>query len=125
MGRLLFDWIPDYGLPANQLVRTKPSDAASQTAQPAALSTAAGDLPVSAPPDSWAGGIGGEMSPHNCLRMPEARAVRRAGCGKSASPVRRGEGHPFSVPSYSTGSESAICVHSRLQSRDQRERTSL
>src|SRR5258708_6298451 len=37
MGQLLFDWISDYGLPADRLVRTKPSGAASQTAQPAAF----------------------------------------------------------------------------------------
>ena len=35
--------------------------------------------------------------------MLEARVFRRAGRGKSAPPVRRGEGH-LSVPSYSTGS---------------------
>ena len=45
--------------------------------------------------------------PRNCLRMPEARAFRRAGCGKSARPVRRGEDEPrawLRSPSYSTGS---------------------
>src|SRR5947207_1046058 len=58
MGELLFDWIPDYGLPADRLVRTKPSGAASQTAQPAAFSTAPGHLPVAASPKSWSSAVG-------------------------------------------------------------------
>ena len=42
--------------------------------------------------------------PGGSLRMPEARFFWRAGCGRSARPVRRGEGH-LRVPSYSTGSD--------------------
>jgi len=39
-------------------------------------------------------------TPRNCLRMSEATAFGRAGCGKSARPVLRG-GRDF-LP-YSTG----------------------
>ena len=48
-----------------------------------------------------------QSGPRDCLRIPEAGAIRRAECGKSASPVRRGErGSPFCprLLSYSTGS---------------------
>src|SRR2546425_6199073 len=91
VGCVLFHWVSNQRLPANRLVRTRPSVAASQTAQPAAFSTTAGEVPVSAPPRFRAGAVNAGKTRANCLRMLEARAIRRAGCGKSARPVRRGE----------------------------------
>src|SRR5450432_3273412 len=84
------DWVPSGGLAGDQHVRARPSRAAPETAQPAALPTAGrGDLQRTAS----AYGVDLFVSQHRatacaCLRRefsgePDA--------GKSACPVRRGE----------------------------------
>src|ERR1035438_10261834 len=102
LGQLLLDWVSDLGLLADRLVRTEPSQAASETAQPAAFSTAAGNHPERAAPETGTGVVDGEehrATACGCLRgelsgEPDAGNLH----------VRFDEGRGTSVPSYSTGS---------------------
>src|SRR5882724_6144101 len=101
LGQLLFDRVSDHSLPADRLVRTKPFDATSQTAQPATLSPATGHLLESAPPESWSGCAGGEMN-----RATACACLRRELSGEpdAGNPhVRFDEGRGDVNPSYSTG----------------------
>src|ERR1700676_4187407 len=62
MGCVLFDGIPDERLPATRLVRTRSSGAASQTAQPATVSSTPGEIPASTPGGFRAGVVGVETT---------------------------------------------------------------
>ena len=90
LGQLLLVWLSARGVSGDQLVRSIPSGAASQTAQPAALPSAGRSQLERPSQDSWVD-LFISWQPHNCLCMPKASVFRRAGCGKSARPVRRGE----------------------------------
>src|SRR6266571_4292708 len=98
MGKLLWVRISADGVPGDQQVHARAPHAACEASQPAAFPTAGrGELLRTIQTDGV--GVSGtrvegdEVAlPRNCLRKPEARVFGRAGCGKSARPVRRGEG---------------------------------
>ena len=93
LGKLFRVRLSARGFPGNQHVRSIPFGAASQTAQPAALPSAGRDE-LQRPLQETGAGLFISSNRATVLCMPEARVFRRAGCGKSARPVRRGESWP-------------------------------
>src|SRR5437667_11774011 len=98
MGKLLQLWVSANEISGDQQVHARAPHTACEASQPAAFPTAGrGELLRTIQTDGVGVSVirfeGVEVAqPRNCLRKPEARVFGRAGCGKSARPVRRGEG---------------------------------
>src|SRR2546423_1603634 len=86
MGELLQVWISTGGVPEDQLACRPATVPASKPAQPAGLSPAGVHYVLPALSAAWARTLG------DLMREPVTKVFRRAGCGKSARPVRRGDG---------------------------------
>src|SRR5258706_11495378 len=65
---------------------------APEPAQPAGFSSPGRHNVLSTLPATWA------RTPGDLMREPVTKVFRRAGCGKSARPVRRGDGPPRISP---------------------------
>src|ERR1039457_3418996 len=95
MGELLLDWVSACGLTGDQHVRARPSRAAPETAQPAALPTAGrGDL-LRAASETGAALLVSQYRATACASLRQEFSGE-PDAGKSACPIRRGESGPAS-----------------------------
>src|SRR5215831_1967676 len=90
MGELLQLRVSAAGVPKDQLACRLPAGEPSQApSKPAALPVAGGRDALRAFPATWT-----RVSGPPPLRQRLTKVSRRAGCGKSARPVRRGDSQP-------------------------------
>src|SRR5579862_5748022 len=80
--------IPAGCVSRDQLVCRPASVPASEPAQPAGIQATGGYDVLSALPEAWTRTL------DVLMRGPLTKVFRRAGCGKPARPVRRGDGGP-------------------------------
>src|ERR1039457_3905726 len=92
LGQLLPVRISAGRVSGDQLARRPTSVQTPEPAQPAGFSSAGRHYVLSAFPATWA------QTPGDLMRAPVTKVFRRAGCGKSARPVRRGDGELRILP---------------------------
>src|SRR6185503_7508344 len=84
-------WVPAQGVPEGQLVPIDPSRTASGETQPTALPTAGRNQRVRTPEETRTVRATSSEAVQLTAHVCGEKVFRRAGCGKSTSPVRRGE----------------------------------
>src|SRR5664279_1335223 len=87
MGDLLLAGLPEQGVPDDQLAYwLSAGETLTASSQPAPLPTTGGHVVLRTSPKAWF-----RVSARSTPRQPLTKVFRRAGCGKSARPVRRGD----------------------------------